>query len=196
MYVHAALLACPRVSSWPTWPMPFGQHSCALLLPFLMSDSSALTNSVKTVSTWSRPARSSIMSELGFVYFLARIETIKVLRVCDGKGNRSETLNFQLTARGCSHPAHASLRRHRGSSASQWRTQTAASSGAPDGASRWVLSHQGAVAALACPVAGGRTPSRSPLISRPRPSRPILGPSVSGFVVVWSVASLIRYRNW
>lgn len=62
--------------------MPLGQHSRTLLRPLRISDSSAPTNSVKTVSMWSSPASNSMMSELGLVYRFARTETMKVLSVC------------------------------------------------------------------------------------------------------------------
>ena len=39
------------------------------------------TNSVKTASMWSRPARTSMMSELGLVYFLGSMAEKKVVRV-------------------------------------------------------------------------------------------------------------------
>lgn len=44
--------------------------------------SSALTKSVKTWSTWSSPASTAIISELGFVYLLGRTAEKKVVRVC------------------------------------------------------------------------------------------------------------------
>ncbi len=43
--------------------------------------SSAPTKSVNTLSTWSRPAKTVMMSELGFVYFLARTAVKNVLSV-------------------------------------------------------------------------------------------------------------------
>ena len=43
--------------------------------------SSAPTKSVNTLSTWSRPAKTEMMSELGFVYFLARTAVRNVLSV-------------------------------------------------------------------------------------------------------------------
>lgn len=51
--------------------------------------SRAPTKSVKIVSTWSSPARTAIISELGFVYFLGRTAEKKVVRVC---GHGSELI--------------------------------------------------------------------------------------------------------
>jgi hypothetical protein len=43
--------------------------------------SRAPTKSVNTVSTWSSPANTAMMSELGFVYFLVRTAEKKLVRV-------------------------------------------------------------------------------------------------------------------
>lgn len=47
-----------------------------------MIESSAPTKSVNAVSMWSRPDKTSMMSELGFVYFFDRTATRKMLNVC------------------------------------------------------------------------------------------------------------------
>ncbi len=46
-----------------------------------MIESSAPTKSVNTMSMWSRPARTVIISELGFVYFFAKTTVKNVLKV-------------------------------------------------------------------------------------------------------------------
>ena len=51
------------------------------LLPVFIVTSSAATNSVKTASTWSNPARTLIISELGFVYFFTRTDARKAVPV-------------------------------------------------------------------------------------------------------------------
>ena len=51
------------------------------VLPALIVTSKVATNSVKIGSTWSRPASTFIMSELGFAYFFVRIEAKKAVRV-------------------------------------------------------------------------------------------------------------------
>ena len=53
----------------------------ARVLPALMVTSRVATNSVNIASTWSRPASTLIMSELGFAYFFVRIEAKNAVKV-------------------------------------------------------------------------------------------------------------------
>jgi hypothetical protein len=53
----------------------------ARVLPALMVTSRVATNSVNMASTWSRPASTLIMSELGFAYFFVRIEAKNAVKV-------------------------------------------------------------------------------------------------------------------
>lgn len=46
-----------------------------------MVTSSAATKSVKTASTWSNPASTVIISELGFGYFFGRIQARNTVAV-------------------------------------------------------------------------------------------------------------------
>lgn len=52
------------------------------LLPVLIVTSNTATNSVKTASTWSSPAITLIISELGFVYFLGSTAERNAVMVC------------------------------------------------------------------------------------------------------------------
>ena len=61
-----------------------------LVLPFRTMWSRDPTKSVKTASTWSRPARTVMMSELGLVYFLDRTADRKMLNVCSSRGQQFE----------------------------------------------------------------------------------------------------------
>jgi hypothetical protein len=54
------------------------------LLPLRTMPSRTATNSEMTWSTSSRPARTVITSELGFVYFLLRMLVKKTVRVSSG----------------------------------------------------------------------------------------------------------------
>lgn len=51
------------------------------VIPVLIVTSSAATKSVNMASTWSNPANTFIISELGFVYFLGRTEARKAVMV-------------------------------------------------------------------------------------------------------------------
>lgn len=51
------------------------------VLPALIMISNVATNSVNIASTWSRPANTLIMSELGFAYFLVRIDARNAVKV-------------------------------------------------------------------------------------------------------------------
>jgi hypothetical protein len=62
--------------------MMFAQRSNHIhVLPVLIVTSSAATKSVKTASTWSNPAITFMISELGLVYFLGRTEARKAVAV-------------------------------------------------------------------------------------------------------------------
>lgn len=52
------------------------------VLPLRMIESNAETKSVNVVSTSSRPVRTSMMSELGLVYFLLKRLTRNAVKVC------------------------------------------------------------------------------------------------------------------
>jgi hypothetical protein len=61
--------------------VPGSARSNVLLLPERMTVSKVATKSVMTASALSRPARTDIMSELGFVYFLVRAASRKTVKV-------------------------------------------------------------------------------------------------------------------
>lgn len=56
-----------------------GHHQ--LVLPVLIVTSRAATKSDTTASTWSSPARTFMISELGLEYFLERTEARKAVMV-------------------------------------------------------------------------------------------------------------------
>jgi hypothetical protein len=51
------------------------------VLPAFIAISRVATNSVNIASTWSRPASTLIMSELGFAYFFVRIAAKNAVKV-------------------------------------------------------------------------------------------------------------------
>lgn len=77
-----------------------------------MIASKAATKSVKIWSTWSSPARTAMMSELGFVYFLGSTAEKKVVRVCN-RGQETFQRRVDSYDSGASrcdaHPMHAGL---------------------------------------------------------------------------------------
>jgi hypothetical protein len=62
-------------------PLHASRKMALQVLPVRIVTSSAATNSVKTASTLSSPARTLIMSELGFVYFFERTDARKAVMV-------------------------------------------------------------------------------------------------------------------
>lgn len=69
------------------------------LFPLRIIRSSAPTKSVKTVSTWSIPASTLMMSELGCAYFFESAEHRNILNVCRRQSSNSQTPTASLTQR-------------------------------------------------------------------------------------------------
>lgn len=100
-------------------------RSAARVFPLRIMPSSVPTNSVKIVSIWSRPARTVIMSELGWGYFLERREDRKTVNVCDNQLPIIKTPKKNL------HPAHSLLRHPSHSSRRPLRVQKSPLSAPP-----------------------------------------------------------------
>jgi len=76
------------------------------VLPALIVTSSVETNSVNMASTWSRPASTLIMSELGFAYFFVRIEARNAVKVY------IVSLSYMKSAMEYLHQGHVRLQGH------------------------------------------------------------------------------------
>ena len=76
------------------------------VLPALIVTSNVATNSVNIASTWSSPASTLIMSELGFGYFFVRIEAKNAVKVCIVSSSCERLAILYL------HQGHGHLREH------------------------------------------------------------------------------------
>jgi len=128
-------------------------------------ESNALTKSVNTVSTLSSPASTSIISELGFVYFLASTATRKVFSVCVRLSVPFHTV-FPCLNSGRSHLAHANRQRHGASSTRRWLLRRAVWSASRGGRVRLGGFRRRCAGVRTGRVGGGRTRARSLLTFR------------------------------
>lgn len=69
-----------------------------LLRPLRITVSNVAITSVMTASASYRPARTEMMSELGFVYFLVRAASRKTVNVCAMSNEHYSTLSENLTS--------------------------------------------------------------------------------------------------
>jgi hypothetical protein len=86
----ATSIAFCRTSTATVWVSAFsiGKNN-SQVLPVRIVTSSAATNSVNTASTWSNPAKTFMISELGFAYFFVRTAAKKAVRVYSVSLDRS-----------------------------------------------------------------------------------------------------------